>query len=145
MSNGFKPGWIYYQLVEAKPPLHIWEKFAELRGYKKSWAKYRYEEQEGIQTQEDVSANEATVEEIWQSVVERLHPMLKILLQTHAHLVGIKDKTACLTVKSEPVFNIMQSHTSDIEATLSLVMGQPVFRTNLEIIKIDSKIVTEQL
>ncbi|MFM7192664.1 MAG: DEAD/DEAH box helicase, partial [Microcystaceae cyanobacterium] len=36
--SGFKPGWIYYQLVEAKPPLHIWEKFAELRGYKKSWA-----------------------------------------------------------------------------------------------------------
>jgi hypothetical protein len=43
--RGYSKGWIYYKLVEAKPPLRIWLEFAAYRGYKPGWAKYRYEEQ----------------------------------------------------------------------------------------------------
>ena len=42
---GFKPGWIYHRLEEAKPPLHIWKEYAMLRGYKPGWAFIRYQAQ----------------------------------------------------------------------------------------------------
>lgn len=42
---GFKPGWIYHRLEEAKPPLHIWKEYAMLRGYKPGWAYIRYQSQ----------------------------------------------------------------------------------------------------
>jgi len=44
--RGYNPGWIYHKLVEAKPPLRIWEAYATLRGYKRGWAKYRWQEQQ---------------------------------------------------------------------------------------------------
>lgn len=44
-SYGLKPGWIYYRLLEAKPPLQIWQKYAALKGYKPGWAFIRYQAQ----------------------------------------------------------------------------------------------------
>jgi hypothetical protein len=44
--NGYKPGWLYYRLLELKPPLDIWQQYAKLRGYKSGWAKYRFSEQQ---------------------------------------------------------------------------------------------------
>lgn len=41
-TRGYKPGWLYYQLLELKPPLTIWQQFARARGYKPGWAKYRF-------------------------------------------------------------------------------------------------------
>lgn len=66
-SYGLKPGWVYYRLVEAKPPLHIWKEYEKLRGYRRGWAKCHFEEQEGIQ--EDVSAREPDWHCIWQEVI----------------------------------------------------------------------------
>jgi len=121
---GFKPGWIYYRIVEAKPPLHIWEKFAELRGYKKSWAKYRYEEQEGIQATEDVSANEVTLESIWQEVLAQLHPAAMTLFSSYTDLVSIEGNQVFLKARSEPLSKIMRAKISDVERAFFQVTGQ---------------------
>ncbi|MFM7190174.1 MAG: hypothetical protein ACKOX2_05065 [Microcystaceae cyanobacterium] len=121
---GFKPGWIYYQIVEAKPPLHIWEKFAELRGYKKSWAKYRYEEQEGIQTTEDVSANEPDWESIWQEVINQLSPVSRTLFATYAHLASVEGHQVFLKVRSEPLLKIMRPKKIDLETAFYQVTEQ---------------------
>lgn len=45
-ARKYHPGWIYHKLAEVKPPLRIWLEYARYRGYKSSWAKYRYEEQQ---------------------------------------------------------------------------------------------------
>jgi len=44
--RGYSKGWIYHQLLKARPPLFIWEHHAKQVGYKPAWAKYRYLEQE---------------------------------------------------------------------------------------------------
>lgn len=44
---GLKKGWLYYQLLEHKPPLYIWEKFEEYMNYKKGYAWVQYMKQEG--------------------------------------------------------------------------------------------------
>ena len=44
-SYGYKPGWVYHQLLRIKPPLHIWQEYAALRGYKPGWAWIRYQAQ----------------------------------------------------------------------------------------------------
>jgi superfamily II DNA or RNA helicase len=43
-EKGYKPGWLYYQLKEQNPPLYIWEEYAKLAGYKRSWAKYQVQQ-----------------------------------------------------------------------------------------------------
>jgi superfamily II DNA or RNA helicase len=45
-TKGYKSGWLYYRLLELKPPLSIWQQYATLKGYKPGWAKYRYYEQQ---------------------------------------------------------------------------------------------------
>lgn len=45
---GFKKGWLYYQLIELKPPLEIWIQCEKYLGYRRGWASHRYKEQ--IQT-----------------------------------------------------------------------------------------------
>jgi hypothetical protein len=54
-TKGYKPGWLYYQLLELKPPLTIWQQFARARGYKPGWAKYRFLEQQ--ESEVDLNAN----------------------------------------------------------------------------------------
>ena len=38
-TRGYKPGWLYYQLVEMNPPEFVWEKYAQHKGYKPGWVK----------------------------------------------------------------------------------------------------------
>lgn len=45
-KRGYKPQWIYYRLLELKPPLKVWQQYARERGYKPGWATYRYQEQQ---------------------------------------------------------------------------------------------------
>lgn len=45
-AYGRKIGWVFYRLEELQPPLKIWERYAQLRGYKSGWAKFRFEDQE---------------------------------------------------------------------------------------------------
>jgi superfamily II DNA or RNA helicase len=40
-----KPGWVYYKLVEMKPPLSVWVAAGMALGYKPVWAKIKFEEQ----------------------------------------------------------------------------------------------------
>jgi superfamily II DNA or RNA helicase len=44
--RNYSKGWVYYKLVEAKPPLRVWQEYARYCGYKLGWAKYRFDEQE---------------------------------------------------------------------------------------------------
>lgn len=44
-KNNYKSGWVYFKLLELNPPLYVLSYFAEERGYKPSWALYRYQEQ----------------------------------------------------------------------------------------------------
>lgn len=44
-ERGYKPGWIYYQLVKMRPPLGIWKAFAIRKGYSPDWAKIVYSAQ----------------------------------------------------------------------------------------------------
>ncbi|MGL6340281.1 MAG: hypothetical protein ACRC80_14225, partial [Waterburya sp.] len=43
--NNYKNGWVYFKLLELNPPLYVLAYFAGERGYKPSWALYRYQEQ----------------------------------------------------------------------------------------------------
>ena len=40
--RNFKKGWLYHKLVEAKPPLFIWEQAAIAFGYRNGWAWHSY-------------------------------------------------------------------------------------------------------
>ena len=42
--RGYKKQWIYFQLVEEKPPLEIWRKAAEYLEYKEGWAWHKWRE-----------------------------------------------------------------------------------------------------
>ncbi|MBD2072409.1 DEAD/DEAH box helicase [Phormidium sp. FACHB-592] len=37
--------WVYYKLLELKPPLEIWQEYARMRGYRPGWAWFRFQEQ----------------------------------------------------------------------------------------------------
>jgi superfamily II DNA or RNA helicase len=45
-SRGYKIGWIYYQVVEACPPLDVWIAYANFLGRSPSWGISRFVEQE---------------------------------------------------------------------------------------------------
>ena len=47
-SRGYRDGWVYYRLAEAKPPLFVFQRYGKLKGYKPSWANYRYREVHGV-------------------------------------------------------------------------------------------------
>jgi superfamily II DNA or RNA helicase len=43
--RNYKPGWLYYQVVEACPPVQVWTELAAIMGRSPSWATARYREQ----------------------------------------------------------------------------------------------------
>ena len=121
-SYGLKPGWVYYRLVEAKPPLHIWKEYEKLRGYRRGWAKCHFEEQEGIQ--EDVSASEPDWHCIWQEVINQLSPILKALFSPYAHLVKVENNEVFLSARSEGILKLMRTRISEVEMAFRQVTGQ---------------------
>jgi len=40
----YKPRWVYHQLVRLRPPLAVWQAYAQRRGYARGWAWYRWME-----------------------------------------------------------------------------------------------------
>jgi superfamily II DNA or RNA helicase len=44
--RNYKPGWLYYQVVEACPPVQVWTELAAIMGRSPSWATARYREQQ---------------------------------------------------------------------------------------------------
>lgn len=44
-SRNYKQGWLYYQVVEACPPVQVWTELAAIMGRSPSWATARYREQ----------------------------------------------------------------------------------------------------
>ena len=45
---GFKKGWLYFQLMNLKPPFDIWLQAEKYLGYRRGWAKYRFQEQQRV-------------------------------------------------------------------------------------------------
>lgn len=47
-SRGYKDGWIYYRLIENKPPLPVFQRYAKMKGYHYKWAHHKYREAHGV-------------------------------------------------------------------------------------------------
>jgi len=45
-ERGYEPGWLFYQLQEMKPPLELWQAYADLRGYRRGWAWHKWQQQQ---------------------------------------------------------------------------------------------------
>ena len=120
---GHNIGWVYYKLVELKPPLHIWEQYAQLRGYKKGWAKYRFEELGGELSEPQ---NQQSLEDIWQEVLLQISALVQAMLRAHGNLLRLDENIAQVGIKNEPLLKIANTRREVIEAAFTQVCGRQI-------------------
>lgn len=64
-----------------------------------------------------INAHSATLEDIWQEVIEHLRlPAMKALLHQHCYLLSFDGVVACVGVSSQPLLKLAQSKLLSIEA-----------------------------
>jgi DNA polymerase-3 subunit gamma/tau len=72
------------------------------------------------------------LKQIWQQVIEYLHPLSKGLLRDHGRLAGLSEQQAQIEITAPKLLKIAQSKISDIEKSFAKVVNRPV-KVNLTI------------
>ena len=77
---------------------------------------------ENITSEKVVNTQSATLEQIWQQVIEHLRlPSIKALFEQHCYLLSFEGTVACVGVNSQPLLNLAQERLSSLEVAFEAV------------------------
>lgn len=78
------------------------------------------------------SAADPNLHQLWQDVLEHLHPLSKGVLRDHGRLSLFDQQQALIEISAPKLFKIAQSKVSDIEKAFRKVVNQPI-KVNLAV------------
>lgn len=120
-KNDFSVGWIYYRLKEVNPPLFIWQKYGQLRGYHSKWAEHQFE---SLNPRSPLSAE--LLHELWQVALQKLPLLTQALFKTHSRLSALHTGWATVNISSKHLLTIFYEKQYHLESALTHVFQHPI-------------------
>ncbi len=120
-NNDYSVGWIYYRLKEVNPPLFIWQKYGQLRGYHPKWAEHQFE---SLNPRSPLSAE--LLQELWQVALQELPLLSAALFKIHGRLSALHSAWATVSISSKTLLKVCYSKQHQLESALSHVLQHPI-------------------
>ena len=120
-ENDYSLGWIYYQLKEVNPPLSIWQKYGQLRGYHPKWANHQFE---ALNPPSPLSPE--ILQQIWQLALQDLPLLSQSLFNIHSRLSALDTPWATVSISSKTLLKVFHSREYEIVSALTRVFQHPI-------------------
>ncbi|MEL4896694.1 DEAD/DEAH box helicase [Crocosphaera sp. Alani8] len=120
-QNDYSVGWIYYRLKEVNPPLSIWQKYAQLRGYHPKWANHQFE---SLNPPSPLSPE--ILQQIWQLALQELPLLSQSLFNIHSQLSALHTPWATVSISSKNLLKVFHSREYEIVSALTRVFQHPI-------------------